>query len=262
MSTENSSPKKHRHKRHYTFMVISGDSDGSTKSFHLDHFKAQLLAYAAFAVVLVIVCYIVYSAIPIHNLRSVGAQQKEKIDDLITESSTLEASNDELSTKVQQLSAALNQRLEDEAVSAEEAENMAMPTGFPLTGTAANPDHAMDDPNETTVTKVTEENEDTLTGNPILLFESSAGNTVIATGSGKVLTVTTDVKFGNIVTIDHGNGYVSIYRNAGDPLVAEGTLIDKGSVIFAISDSNTTLGYQIQQDDKYLDPEDLIEING
>jgi outer membrane murein-binding lipoprotein Lpp len=242
-------------------MVISGDSDGSTKSLHLNHFRTQLLAYSAFAVALVIICYIIYSAITIHHLRIVESDQKTKIDELVTESSTLEASNDELEIKVQQLSAALNQRLEDEAVSAEEAETNAVPSGFPLTGTA-NMELAMDDPNETTVTKITEDNEDELTGNPVLLLESTSGNTVVATGSGKVLTVTTDVKFGNIVTIDHGNGYISIYRNSGDPLVAEGTDIEKGSIIYAISDKNTTLGYQIQQDEKYLDPEDLIEING
>ena len=261
MSTENKNPRKHRHKRHYTFMLISGDSDGATKSLHLNHFRTQVLAYSLFAIALIIICYIIYSSITIRQLRQVDSQQKAKIDELTTESSTLEASNDELQIKVQQLSAALNQRLEDEAVSAEEAETMAVPSGFPLTGTA-NMTPAMDDPNETTVTKITEDNKDELTGNPILLLESSSGNTVIATGSGKVLTVTTDVKFGNTVTIDHGNGYLSIYRYSGDPLVSEGTDIEKGSIIYAISDDKTPLGYQIQLNEKYLDPEDLIEING
>ena len=53
MSTEKK-PRKHRHKRHYTFMVISGDSDGSTKRLHLNHFKTQLLAYTAFGIALVL----------------------------------------------------------------------------------------------------------------------------------------------------------------------------------------------------------------
>ncbi len=254
-------PKKHRHKRHYTFMIVSGDSDGETKSFHLSHLKTQLLSYTAFAVILVVICYIVYSAITINNLKAIEQKQAVKIDELTTESSTLEASNDELETKVQQLSAALNQRLEDEQTSAEEAEQLAVPTGFPLTGTASMTE-ALDDPNETKVTKITEDNKDTATGNPIVLFESSQGNSVIASGSGTIVTVTTDVKFGNIVTIDHGNGYTTIYRNSGDPLVSEGAAIDKGDIIFVITDDNVTLGYQIQQDEQYIDPEELIEING
>ncbi|RKM60512.1 hypothetical protein D6855_07320 [Butyrivibrio sp. CB08] len=254
-------PRKHRHKRHYTFMVISGDSDGSTKRLHLNHFKTQVLAYTAFGLALVIICYIIYSAITISNLRSIETQQKAQIDELTLESSTLEASNDELETKVQQLSAALNQRLEDEQISAEEAETLAVPTGFPLTGTASLTP-AVDDPNETKVTKLTEDNKDSATGNPIVLLESAAGNSVIASGSGTILTVTTDAKFGNMITIDHGNGYVSIYRNQGDPLVSEGSAIDKGDIIFVIGDGNTTLGYQIQKDEQYIDPEELIEING
>ena len=260
MSTEKK-PRKHRHKRHYTFMVISGDSDGSTKRLHLNHFKTQLLAYTAFGIVLVIICYIIYSAITINHLRSIELEQKAQIDELTTESATLEASNGELETKVQQLSAALNQRLEDEQISAEEAETLAIPTGFPLTGTASMTP-AVDDPNETNYTKITEDNKDTATGNPLMLFDSAAGNSVIAAGSGTVQTVTTDVKFGNMVTIDHGNGYISIYRNMGDPLVTEGSAIDKGDIIFVISEDNTTLGYQIQQNEQYINPEELTEING
>ena len=257
----NKKPRKHRHKRHYTFMVISGDSDGSTKSLHLNHFKTQLLSYIAFFIALAVLCYIIYSAITITHLRSLEREQKSQIDELIAQSSSVEASNDELEIQVQQLKAALNQRLEEEQISAEEAENNAIPSGFPFSGTASLTS-ALDDPNETTVTKLTDENKDTATGNPIILLESAAGNSVIASGSGTVLTVTTDVKFGNLVAIDHGNGYISFYRNAGDPLVSEGATIEKGAIIFVISDNNTTLGYQIQQDEQYIDPEELMEISG
>ena len=106
MSTDKK-PRKHRHKRHYTFMIISGDSDGSTKRLHLNHFRTQLLAYTAFGIVLVIICYIIYSSITINHLRSIEIEQKTQIDELTNESATLEASNTELETKVQQLSAAL-----------------------------------------------------------------------------------------------------------------------------------------------------------
>jgi murein DD-endopeptidase MepM/ murein hydrolase activator NlpD len=242
-------------------MIISGDSDGSTKRLHLNHFKTQLLAYIAFVIALAIICYIIYSAITISNLRQIDQQQKAQINDLMTQASTLEASNDDLNTKVELLTATLSQRLEDEQISAEEAENLAIPSGFPLTGTATMV-LSMDDPNETKVTEITEENKDTVTGNPVLVLESTSGNSVVAAGSGTVSTVTTDVKFGNMVTIDHGNGYISTYRNSGDPLVSEGATIDKGDIIFVIGDDNTSLGFQIEKDGVYMDPEDLIEING
>ena len=259
MSAE-TKPRKHRHKRHYTFMIISGDSDGTTKRLHLNHFKTQLLAYCLFAIALAIVCYIIYSAMTISNLRSIQAQQKVQIEELTAENDALQAEKDTLTNEEQQLLAALNLRLENEQQSAEEAETLAIPSGFPLTGTASM-ENAVDDTNSTTITKLTEDNADEATGNPIVLFEAAAGSNIIATGTGTVLSVTTDAKFGNAVTIDHGNGYISIYRNSGDPLVAEGDEIDRGDIIFVVGD-NTTLGYQIQQDDKYINPEDLIEING
>ena len=260
MSADNK-PRKHRHKRHYTFMIISGDSDGSTKKLHLNHFKTQVLAYTVFLIALVLICYIIYSAITMSNLRKIESEQRAQVDELTQQLSTLEGTNEELETKVQQLSAALNQRIEEEQIVAEEAENLALPTGFPLTGTASLT-AALDDPNETTITKLTDDNKDTATGNPIVLLESGVGNSIIAAGSGEVLTVTTDAKFGNAVTIDHGNGYVSIYRYNGDPLVNEGSAIDKGDIIFVITEGNSTLGYQIRQDEEYIDPEELIEING
>ncbi len=261
MSTEKK-PRKHRHKRHYTFMIISGDSDGTTKRLHLNHFKTQVLAYLSFAIVLALVCYIIYSAMTISTLRSIQADQKIQIEELKAENSTLEASNETLVTEEQQLRAALNLRLENEQQSAEEAQALAIPTGFPLDGGASAPKAALDDPTSTTVTELTDENRDTATGNPIVLFEAAAGSNVIATGTGTVMSVTTDTKFGNMVVIDHGNGYITFYRNSGDPLVHEGDSIDKrGEILFVVGD-NTTLGYQIQQDDKYIDPEELIEING
>ncbi len=254
-------PKKHRHKRHYTFMIISGDSDGSTKRLHLNHFKTQLLAYSCFVIALVIVCYIIYSAITINTLRDIQSRQNSEIQELTEENSSLSADNDKLETEVEQLSAAINKRLEDEQISAEEEQALAMPTGFPLSGTASMTS-AVDDTNSTTITELTDDNKDSATGNPIVMFTAGEGSNVIASGTGTVLSVTTDAKFGNMVSIDHGNGYISIYRNAGDPLVTEGSSIDKGDIIFVVGEHNTSLGYQLQQDGKYIDPEKLIEING
>lgn len=254
-------PRKHRHKRHYTFMIISGDSDGSTRRLHLNHFRTQLLAYTCFVIALAIICYIIYSAITINTLRDIQASQTAEIEVLTTEKNSLSADKEKLETEVEQLSAAINKRLEDEQLSAEEAEMLAMPTGFPLSGTASMAS-AVDDTNSTTVTELTDDNKDTATGNPIVMFTAGEGSNVIASGSGTVLSVTTDAKFGNMITIDHGNGYISIYRNGGDPLVNEGSSIDRGDILFVVGEHNTSLGYQIQKNEKYIDPEELIEING
>ena len=259
--SRNSRPRKHRHKRHYTFMIISGDSDGSTRSLHLNHFKTQLLAYTLFAIVVAVVCYIIYSSITINSLRTLQAEQKVELDKLMQENSNLEAANNQLQTETLQLSAAINKRLEDEQLSAEEAESLAIPSGFPLTGTASMTP-AVDDVTATEVTEITDESKDEATGNPLVLFTAAEGSSIIASGTGTITSVTSDTKFGNAVTIDHGNGYVSIYRNASDPLVTEGASIDKGNIIFVVGEDSIKLGYQIMKDGVFINPEDLIEIDG
>ncbi len=44
--------------------------------------------------------------------------------------------------------------------------------------------------------------------------------------------------------------------------MTEGSAIDKGDIIFVIGDNNKELGYQIQLNEEYINPEDLTEING
>ena len=75
------------------------------------------------------------------------------------------------------------------------------------------------------------------------------------------MTVTSDAKFGHIVSIDHGNGYISIYRNEGSPVVSEGDTVDRGDLLYVVN-KNITLGYQIQKDEQYVDPEEVMDIKG
>ncbi len=261
MSADMTKPRKHRHRRNYTFMVISGDSDGTTKRLHLDHFKTQVLAYSAFAIGLILICYIIFSAMTISNLRSIQVDQKSQIQTLTTENERLTTTNDTLSNEAEQLRAALNMRLENEQQSAEEAESNAIPSGFPLTG-KANMDLAVDNVDSNNITKFEDRASNEEEGNPLVLFSAAEGNNIIAAGTGTVLSVTSDAKFGNYVSIDHGNGYISIYRNSGTPIVSEGDEVDRGDILFVIDGNNTKLGYQIQKDDNYINPEELIEING
>jgi murein DD-endopeptidase MepM/ murein hydrolase activator NlpD len=45
-------------------------------------------------------------------------------------------------------------------------------------------------------------------------------------------------------------------------LVEEGDTVSRGTALFIIGDKGATLGYQIQYNDEYVNPEDMIEING
>ena len=278
-------PKKHRHKRHYTFMIISGDSDGSSGGFHLGHVTTQVLAFTIFGIFLALVCFLVHSGITVSSLKKYSIQQDLKIAELDDENKALTQANSELQNEVTQLSQALNQKVEAEAQTAAEAEQQSIPTQLPITGTAAMI-ASFDDPasseiaieglidgdgnavaTETDGDNGGEENVeatavDTSAFDPILILTTEEGSTITAAGSGTVTTVAGDVKYGNSVTIDHGNGYISIYRNAGESLVHEGDTVLKGATLFVVGSDNTKLGFQLKKDGAFINPEDLIEING
>ena len=96
----------------------------------------------------------------------------------------------------------------------------------------------------------------------MLVFKAAEGINIITTGSGIVESVDVDITYGTKITIDHGNGYKSVYRNNGTALVKNGEELGKGYILFSIGEENTELGYQIMQDDELIDPMNLIEISG
>ncbi|MBR4671288.1 MAG: M23 family metallopeptidase [Butyrivibrio sp.] len=121
---------------------------------------------------------------------------------------------------------------------------------------------AVDDVDSNDITKIESRESNEEKGNPLVLFSAASGSNIIAAGTGTIQSVTSDAKFGNYISIDHGNGYISIYRNSGTPIVSEGDEVDRGDILFVVDGNNTKLGYQIQKDDNYINPEELIEING
>ena len=129
----------------------------------------------------------------------------------------------------------------EDALSQETVEN-ALPKGFPLSGSAT--------------MKEAEE------GDPMLIFTAAVGVNVVTTGTGTVVSASADETYGTKIVIDHGNGYQSIYRNNGTPLVKSGETLGKGYILFSVGEDNQELGYQIMKDDAYIDPMTLIDING
>ena len=97
---------------------------------------------------------------------------------------------------------------------------------------------------------------------PICVFTASQGTTVVATASGTVTAVNDDAEYGHNVWVDHGNGYVTIYRNQGDPSVKQGDSVVQGTTLFLIGESNTRLGYQMMKDGSYINPMDMLAISG
>ena len=76
--------------------------------------------------------------------------------------------------------------------------------------------------------------EEVTEGEPMCIFHASVGTTVVAVASGTVMAVNDDETYGHSVWVDHGNGYITIYRNKGDATVAVGDSVVQGTTLFVI----------------------------
>ena len=189
------------------------------------------------------------------------------IEDLSLEKARLEIENEELGNKVKLLSETLNSKVQAENALNAEREQMHIPSEFPLTGSAQAKETdtitaIADMLFEATGAVIQHPGQAQAIGDPIVVFTAEEGSTVVASGSGTVILVDEDVNYGNQVVIDHGNGYISYYLNEGTPKVKEEDEVTQGDLIYVIGSENTTLGYQIKQDDAYINPMDLISISG
>lgn len=93
-------------------------------------------------------------------------------------------------------------------------------------------------------------------------FIVSEGASASATGTGTVLSVDEDAEYGVCIKIDHGNGYISVYKGQGAVLVSPGDMVSAGCVIMKIVGENTIFKYQILLNDEFIDPIQIMEING
>lgn len=231
-----------KRKSKYALIWVREKDDGTIKKHTISSAVVEVTAAVLFVLVVAIICKFVYDSITIKDARKEIVSQIVTINNLTDENEALSVENSTLSSKVAVLSETVTKKAEvEDAISQETIEN-AMPKGFPLSGSAT--------------MKEAEE------GDPMLIFTASNNVNVITSGTGTVVSVDADEVYGTRIVIDHGNGYQSVYRNGGAALVKNGETLGKGYILFSVKDDNQELGYQIIQNDEYIDPMILIDING
>lgn len=254
-------PKKRRRRPKYTLMILSDTmEEEGVKQIYLGSKRVRIAAVVLMILLIADICYCVYNPILMSGVRSVNRSQAAQIKQLMEEKETLELENKELSDKVAILSETINQKVKIEEEEEAELARVSVPSGFPLTGAASIQEPEAQDTQEGDEEAQTEEKE--AETEPIMVFKGTAGNMIVASGTGVVTAVEPDMQYGNKVVIDHGNGYQSVYRNQGETRVKVGDEVVRGATLFIISDENTELGYQIMKDEIYINPEDMVEING
>ncbi len=168
-----------------------------------------------------------------------------QVSDLTRQNEWLITQKAEQKEELTKVSAALDDKVAQEKKRDEEIAKSFIPSGFPLTGKASY-----------------NESEKELEGNPVTWFEAEQGTSVIATAKGTVSSIAGSDTTGYIVMVDHGNGYFTVYRNSAKPEVKEDDDVTTDTELFKIEQWNGKLGYQIIENESYIDPLSLMEING
>lgn len=253
-------------KRKITYTIIL-TSDSPAASHRRMHIRTGALAVVSFVLFVAVICYAVYTTITMGGYVERSAKQVEQIIQLKEEKDGLTADNKTLSDRVASLEETLERKetQEHELVAAHE-ENY-IPKGFPMSGAAQILEEDTAAQTEGDQEQAANGNDDTLKVEAKdewkeRVFVSTEGTKVVATAPGTVKEVREAEGEVSYVMIDHGNGYITTYRNLGSPIVEEGSQVVKGVALFLVGEGNTETGYSIRKDDDYVDPLELIEIKG
>ncbi len=250
-------------KRKITYTIIL-TSDSPAAHHRRMHIKTGALAVVSFVVFVAVICYAVYTTITMGGYIERNAKQLEQLVQMKTENETLAAEKESLAGKVSSLEETLSRKEEQEHELVAAHEENYIPKGFPMSGAAQIKEEdtaaqdAQDEADEDENTLKVEANEEWKE----LIFVAAEGTKVVATAPGTVKEVREAEGEVSYVIIDHGNGYVTTYRNLGSPIVEEGSQVVKGVALFLVGEDNTETGYSIRKDDSYVDPLDMIEIKG
>lgn len=238
--------KRHKRKNSHVVLVTSDAVDAKLKQFRVRPWILQMI--------IVIFCILCGAAIGYVYYET--EDRLQRTDKSASEIQQLEEQNQELAErnaelemqlaaqeeKIQILSDTVNQKIQSETELSEQLERQTTPTEFPLTGGA-------------TMEEITE-------GDPMCVFTAATGTMAIATANGTVIAVNDDPEYGHNVWVDHGNGYITIYRNQGDVKVKQGESVTQGTTLFLIDEENNKLGYQMMKDNEYIDPMEMLTISG
>ncbi len=249
-------------KRKITYTIIL-TSDSPKADARRIHIKTGALAAVSFVLFVAVICYAVYITITMVGSRDRNTRQLEQIVRLKEESETLASENETLANRVSSLEETLSRKEEQEHELVAAHEENYIPKGFPMSGAA----QIKEEDTEAAEEAADAQDDSTLKveANEAwkeLIFVAAEGTKVVATAPGTVKEVREAEGEVSYVVIDHGNGYVTTYRNLGSPIVEEGSEVVKGVALFLVGEENTETGYSIRKDDAYIDPLELIEIKG
>ena len=244
--------RKKKEKINYFLLLVSDSPTKKVKKFKYTRARINFIKTLAAMFLIALLGYISFNSYRDTVVVNREAAFKNKIEELEEENAVLIQEKEALTEKVTILSKTVNEKVDAEKV----LEEKNLPKGFPLSGKAS-----MEETQETI------ENDDGDEIRPMLLFDADDDVSVVATGGGKVCHCETDNEYGYQIHIDHGNGYITIYRSGTTPKVNEGDEVTRGTLLYEMKEDEDneladTMAYQVTKDGEYIMPTEVLEING
>lgn len=234
--------QRHKRKKHRIVLLASDAVNAGVEQIHYHPWRPWIVILILCAFLGACLGYFYFVEGLREELYSESAIRQEQIAQLEQEKADLESEIVSLNETITILSNTVNQKTQNENLLSEQLEKQTLPTEFPLTGAAT-----MEMSSE---------------GEPMCIFSATDGAMVVATAKGTITAVNDDSEYGHNIWVDHGNGYVTVYRNAGEIKVKQGEIVTQGTTLFLISDENSKLGYQMLKDGAYIDPMEMLAISG
>lgn len=260
---------KHKKRINYTVMIVSDSPDGGIHPFYLGQMLVSVILGLIAAVLIISIGIAVHHSAALGKAKEKETELQKQVEELTAANQELTSANSELSDKVTLLSDTVAQNEQMKEAEEREKEEKKIPNGFPLAGPAVilessetQTEAADADEDEGDEENAEDEELQSASNEPIVVFSASVGTRVIATASGTIASVEEDAVYGHRVTIDHENGYTSIYRAASEPRVSEGDTVEIGSTLYEMQSPEEKLGYQITRDGILIDPLELLEVYG
>ena len=241
--------KKKKQKATYAIVEVSTASNKEVGHYYLGKKSFKELQKSArktlamgIALVILSVGLILFAGYYMLDL----LQDKEKeIENLTAQIEAINSEKDEIQGSLDEKIMAEQEKEANDAL-------MYVPTNYPVTGAST-----VTETDEVVALAAT-----STSVRPVANFVGSEGAKVVAAGSGTVLAVEEDANYGFKMTIDHGNGYITLYYNGGNPLVKKGDKVTKDTVLFEIGSFNTNVAFQIIENGTYISPMSFVDIQG
>lgn len=91
-----------------------------------------------------------------------------------------------------------------------------------------------------------------------IVIQADRGEPIRAVFDGKILYASWFKGYGNMIIVDHGDNYYTVYAHAQELFASKGDIVEKGEVVATVGDTGSLIGpnlhFEVRHHGKPVDP--------